>query len=102
MDNDERARIEREIRAKAMKKVGATIAFRWHLFVFVLVNVALAAINLTGDTTYLWFIWPLCGWGAGLAMHAYATFTVTGMAESMIEAEVQRELAKRGLSPQSS
>lgn len=94
---DERTRIEREIRARATRRVGMKVGFAWHLFLYVLVNAGLAAINLTHDASYLWFLWPMGGWGAGLAMHAFGAFQVSGHAERMIEDEVQRELAKRGL-----
>lgn len=99
---DERERIEREIRAKATRRVGAKIGFAWHVFLYALVNAGLAAINLTHDASYLWFLWPLGGWGAGLAMHGFGTFHVSGLTEQMIEAEVQRELARRGLAPSGS
>jgi len=95
--DEERARIEREIRAKATKRVWAKLGFRWHLFIYAVVNAGLAAINLQHDSTYLWFLWPMGGWGIGLAMHAFATFQAPGMTDEMIEAEVQRELARRGL-----
>jgi hypothetical protein len=42
-------------------------------------------------------VWPLAGWGAALLMHAFATFQGRGLREDMIEAEVRRELARRGL-----
>lgn len=97
MDDTERAQIERRIRAKAAKKVGGRIAFMWHAGVFAMCNVAMLAINLRYSPDNLWFVWPLSAWGAGLLMHAFATFQLTGMTEDMIQAEVDRELARRGL-----
>jgi fatty acid desaturase len=97
MASDERAAIEREIRGKAVRRVRARLGFYWHLLLFAMTNVALAAINLHYSPGYLWFVWPLCAWGAGLLLHAVATFQIGGMSEAMIEAEIKRELAKRGL-----
>ena len=94
---DERKRIEQSIRHKAASRVRKKLAFYWHAVVFALANAAMIAINLQHSPDYHWYVWPLAGWGAALALHGFATFQGTGMSEAMIEAEVQRELAKRGL-----
>jgi hypothetical protein len=101
MDAQERAKIERQIRAKATRKVGARIGFNWHLVVFVMANLAMLAINLQYSPDKMWFVWPLGGWGAALLLHAYATFSTLGSTEDMIQAEVDREMARRGLTEQS-
>lgn len=36
-----------------------------------MVNLLLCAINLLTSADYLWFVWPLLGWGIGLASHAF-------------------------------
>ncbi|MGD8863640.1 MAG: 2TM domain-containing protein [Myxococcales bacterium] len=97
MEEQERARIEHEIRARAKRKVGARLGFYWHAVVYVMANAAMLAINLTKTPDTLWFVWPLAGWGAALLLHAFATFQGQGMTEDMIQAEVDRELARRGL-----
>jgi hypothetical protein len=97
LSTDERARIEHSIRAKAHRRVRAKLGFYWHVAVFAMANAAMVGINLTYSPQYHWFIWPLAGWGAALLLHAFATFQVTGISEAMIQAEVQRELARRGL-----
>lgn len=93
----QRAQIEDEVRRKASRKVGFRLGFYWHLAVFVLVNAGLAGINFSTSPGYLWFLWPLAGWGVGLALHAFGTLGAGDAREQMIEAEVQRELARRGL-----
>jgi hypothetical protein len=95
--SDERKRIEQSIRQKATSRVRKKLGFYWHAVVFALANAAMIAINLQHSPSYLWFVWPLCGWGAALALHGFATFQGSGLSESMIQAEVDRELAKRGL-----
>lgn len=45
--------------------------FRRHLLVFVLVNAGLIALNFTRHPDKLWPLWPLMGWGIGLAFHAF-------------------------------
>jgi hypothetical protein len=94
---EERARIEREVRSQALKRVRAKVGFYWHFLCFALVNCALVALNLSYSPAQLWFVWPLAGWGAGLLLHAFAVFQGRGLTDDMIEAEVRRELARRGI-----
>jgi hypothetical protein len=92
-----RKQIERDVRGKARRRVYGRIGFIWHLMVFLMANGAMLAINLHYSPQTLWFVWPLSGWGAALLMHATAVFLTAGSTEQMIEAEVQRELARRGI-----
>lgn len=48
--------------------------FAVHLFVYMAVNALLIAINLIVTPDSLWFYWPLLGWGAGLAAHAFLAY----------------------------
>ena len=45
-----------------------------HLFIYLSVNALLIFINLTTSPDSLWFIWPLLGWGLGLAGHAWLAY----------------------------
>ena len=45
-----------------------------HLFVYLTVNALLMFINLTTSPENIWFIWPLLGWGLGLAAHAWLVY----------------------------
>jgi 2TM domain len=40
-----------------------------HLIAYVGVNSILIALNLLFDPEFTWFVFPLVGWGAGLASH---------------------------------
>jgi len=42
--------------------------------VYVIVNLGLFLINMTTSPENLWFIWPLMGWGIGIALHALRVF----------------------------
>jgi hypothetical protein len=56
----------------------ARISLAIHTAAFLAVNTALAAVNLSsGDR--LWFQWPLLGWGAGLAWHAWVVAAHVGL-----------------------
>jgi len=47
----------------------ANRGFLSHLVAYVIVNIFLAFINLYISPQTIWFIWPLFGWGIGLAFH---------------------------------
>ena len=57
-----------------MSKIFANRGFQIHFAVYVLVNIILAAVNLTFDRNTIWFIWPLLGWGFGILGHAYGAY----------------------------
>ena len=46
-------------------------AFTIHSIAYVIGNTLLIAINLLFVPQFLWFVFPLVGWGAGLAIHYY-------------------------------
>jgi hypothetical protein len=83
---------------KAKKRVEAKIAFYIHLAVYVGVNILLIIINLVTSTQYLWFKWPLIGWGIGLFFHALGVFAFTegsSIKERMIQKEMEKETLKK-------
>jgi hypothetical protein len=78
---------------KAKKKIEAKIGFYIHLGVYLAVNILLITINLTTSTQYLWFKWPLIGWGIGLFFHAFGVFAFSkglSIKERMIERELEK------------
>jgi hypothetical protein len=46
-------------------------AFTIHAIAYTIGNSALIAINLLFVPQFLWFVFPLVGWGSGLAIHYY-------------------------------
>jgi hypothetical protein len=46
-------------------------AFTIHTIAYAIGNSILIAINLLFVPQYLWFMFPLFGWGSGLAIHYY-------------------------------
>ncbi len=82
-----------ELYKKAKKRVEAKLGFSIHLLVYVAVNALLIIINMSTSPEYLWFIWPLAGWGIGLFFHGLGVFVFTGepaYKEKMIEKEMKR------------
>lgn len=47
--------------------------FRQHLRSYILVISGLLLLNLVTSPHYLWFIWPLFGWGIGIVSHGLRT-----------------------------
>lgn len=47
--------------------------FREHFFVYIVVNTLLVVINFLTAQTVNWAIWPILGWGIGLAFHAWGS-----------------------------
>jgi hypothetical protein len=81
-----------DLETRARRRVSAKLGFYTHAFVFVLVNLGLLAINqLSGG--YRWSIWPLAGWGLGLAIHGLVTMLGLhgdGLRRRMLDAEMAR------------
>ena len=79
--------------SQARKRVNARVGFFIHLAVFAVVIVMLTGINFFTSAHYLWFIWPLLGWGTGLFFHALAVFFMSkgsAFRERMMEREIER------------
>jgi 2TM domain-containing protein len=57
---------------KLMKRLLGDLGFQIHFGVYLAVNLLLAVINLLTDPSYLWFLWPLAGWGLGVIAHGAA------------------------------
>ncbi len=81
---------------KAKKRVEAKMGFYIHLAVYVGVNLLLIVINVATSRQYLWFKWPLLGWGIGLFFHGMSIFVFSGrkfkgIKENMIQEEIKRQ-----------
>lgn len=53
------------------------LSFWIHLATYVFVSGLLIAINLGSEPEYLWALWPVIGWGIGVAAHGFAVFIVS-------------------------
>jgi hypothetical protein len=83
--------IETDLRRKAEQRVAARFGFYLHAAIFLAVNLGLLAINLALSPQYLWFPWPLFGWGIGLVAHGLAVFArASAWRERAVAAELER------------
>ena len=74
----------------ARRRAGAKLGFYVHASVYLLVNLALYAVNEHYTPSLAWNVWPLMGWGLGLAFHGLAVFFL-GSGSSLRQNMVERE-----------
>ena len=81
---------EEEIERIARKRAGAKLGWYIHALVFVLVNLFLFGMSRYGFGQRPWSVYPLLGWGVGLALHGISVFML-GKGTPFRERLVQRE-----------
>ena len=84
---------DRNRRASATIRGNARLSLYIHLAVYLAVNALLIVINLATSTAYLWFWWPLLGWGIGLGVHALALLVIPKLI-SMRQRMIDKEMGK--------
>ena len=62
---------------RAQKQVQEIKGFYGHLLTYVLILIFFLVINLKYTPKYLWFFWPMLGWGIGLLFHGLKAFNYT-------------------------
>ena len=77
---------------KAAKRVEELKGFYSNLTSYCIVIPFLVFVNLYTYPKYLWFVWPMLGWGFGLTMHALKTF---GVGSNWEEKQIQKILDKQ-------
>lgn len=77
----------------ARKRAGAKLGWYTHAAVFTAVNLVLFGMSHHGFGNRPWSVYPLLGWGLGLALHGISVFvlgTGSGLRERMVQKERQR------------
>lgn len=77
----------------AQSRAKAKVEFRIHIINYFVINTILAVINLTMTPEYIWFKWPLLGWGIGIIFHALSVFYSenTSIKERMSEEDMNKK-----------
>ena len=86
---------DQEAYERAKKRVEAKIGFYIHLAVYLTVNLLLIIINFNTSSEYLWFKWPLMGWGIGVFFHGLDVFAFSegsSIKKRMIEKELRKDV----------
>jgi len=76
------------------RRVKRISGFYRHLAIYVLVIAGLAAINLMTYADEIWFIYPMLGWGIGIAAHGFSVFVGEGWTKSWEERKIRELLEK--------
>jgi hypothetical protein len=88
-----------EIDRLALKRAGAKLGWYVHATVYLLVNLALFAMSDYGFGQRRWSVFPVIGWGLGLALHGVSVFILGaggGLRERMVEKERARLRREHG------
>lgn len=79
----------------AQQRAGAKLGWYVHAFFFVVVNLLMLALSRHGFGQRPWSVFPLLGWGVGLALHGVSVFVLgNGLRERLVRRE--RERLQRG------
>jgi hypothetical protein len=88
-----------EIERLARKRAGAKLGWYAHALVFTLVNLLIFGMSRYGFGARPWSVFPLLGWGLGLALHGVSVFMLgagSGLRERMVQKERERLLRELG------
>jgi hypothetical protein len=86
-----------DLRQQARERVEKKRDFKTHLFFYFLINAILVGIwaIVTPDALF-WPIFPILGWGIGVAGNAWDVFVRKPITDAEIEREEQRLRQRRG------
>lgn len=79
----------------ARRRAGAKLGLYIHAGVYIAVNAFLAVVQLQTTPHLHWNLWPLAGWGLGLAIHATVVLLAGSGLRERMEAEELKKLESR-------
>lgn len=83
----------------ARRRAGAKLGWYAHAAVYLIVNLFLFALSEYALGERRWSVYPMLGWGLGLALHGVAVFVLgsgSALREQMIDKERERLRRERG------
>ena len=84
-----------DLKRIARRRVQARLGLYIHATVYVVVNAFLALVQSQATPQVHWSLWPLAGWGIGLAIHAAVVYLGNSGVRERMEAEEMRKLESR-------
>jgi len=86
---------EDELRREAHERAKKKAEFYGHFGIYLAVNAFLVVLWWAIGGGFPWFIFPLFGWGIGIAAHFIDAFTGHGFVDRMAEREYERLKRRR-------
>lgn len=86
---------EAELRQRAVKRLEDKRGLAAHALAYVCVNLLLVAIWFVTGASFFWPVFPIFGWGIGLAFHAWDVLWPVA-SEEAIQAEMERLRQRQG------
>jgi hypothetical protein len=89
MSEPENVEVPTDLREQARDRIKKKRDFQTHLFMYVVINAVLVAIwAIATPDAFFWPIFPMLGWGIGVAGNAWDVF----LRRPITEADVDREM----------
>jgi hypothetical protein len=80
-----------DLRQTAIDQLSKKRALQAHALAYVLVNLTLGGVwLLTSSGGFYWPLFPLLGWGIGLAFHIWDVYSPASFTEERIQREMNR------------
>ena len=81
---------ETELRERAIKRLKKRHDFHAHVLIYLLVNTFLVVIWwMTSPEGFFWPVFPIIGWGIGVAMNAWDVYVSDDISEEDIDREIR-------------
>jgi len=84
------AQSEEDLREQAIARLKKKRDFRTHVFMYVAVNAFLVVIWAVTSSGFFWPIFPILGWGIGVAANAWDVYGRRPIREEEIRREADR------------
>jgi hypothetical protein len=81
-----------DLKRIARRRAGAKLGLYIHAAVYIAVNAFLALVQMQTTPQVHWNLWPLAGWGLGLAIHASVVLLAASGLRERMEADELRKL----------
>jgi hypothetical protein len=81
---------QQELREQALERLKKKRDFRGHVFIYVAVNAMLVVIWAVTGGGFFWPIFPILGWGVGVAANAWDVYGRKPISEDEIRRETER------------
>jgi 2TM domain len=83
-------RTEQELREEAVLRLKKRRDFRTHLFIYATVNAMLVVVWAVTGAGFFWPVFPILGWGVGVAANAWDVYGRKPISEEEIRRETER------------